>query len=444
MADGNERSGAQLAANTARLGKAVANIAKGAAEGGLHGAALTAAKEFAPELLRAAVWIIVALIALPMVVFTAIPNIFFGFSGAMDKLVAEMTEQANVIGSAYYGLANYETTATDAIVTELTDYYAKQGKEVKKIVVRNPISDDDFLWFIAISSVKYQQDLDQMTPENVRQLYSSRLLYTEKLRGTTLRVTFAKIEPKKWMKQLGFDEESKDWATAIYETLAESNALEEYRDYFTGDGTDYGGDTGYTGGYEHGESYDTEIDISGFSNPETKNAHDLAAYALQAWENNWGYVWGTFGGILTPALFAYKLIQYPKGVGDHADYIAEHYLNRRTTDCVGLVKGYCWLDTESLSIQYLTNGMPDCDADSLHTTATYFCDHGAISTIPEIPGLGLWKSGHVGIYIGGGYAIEAMGTEYGVVKTAVEGRGWKEWFEVPYISYDSEIDDNGG
>ena len=31
----------------------------------------------------------------------------------------------------------------------------------------------------------------------------------------------------------------------------------------------------------------------------------------------------------------------------------------------------------------------------------------------------LWKSGHAGVYIGGGYAIEAMGTSKGVVKTKV-------------------------
>lgn len=37
--------------------------------------------------------------------------------------------------------------------------------------------------------------------------------------------------------------------------------------------------------------------------------------------------------------------------------------------------------------------------------------------MPEIPGLMLWKSGHAGVYIGGGYAIEAMGTSKGVVKT---------------------------
>ena len=61
--------------------------------------------------------------------------------------------------------------------------------------------------------------------------------------------------------------------------------------------------------------------------------------------------------------------------------------------------------------------------------------YGDISTMPEIPGLMLWKSGHAGVYIGGGYAIEAMGTRKGVVKTEVSDRGWQGWGKLPYINY---------
>ena len=35
-----------------------------------------------------------------------------------------------------------------------------------------------------------------------------------------------------------------------------------------------------------------------------------------------------------------------------------------------------------------------------------------------------------------GYAIVAMGTLYGVVRTKVEGRGWQGWCKIPYIQYD--------
>ena len=65
---------------------------------------------------------------------------------------------------------------------------------------------------------------------------------------------------------------------------------------------------------------------------------------------------------------------------------------------------------------------------------------GTIVTLPELPGLILWKNGHVGIYIGNGEAIEAKGFSYGIVKTKVKGRGWTHWFRSPYIDYLTEGD----
>ncbi len=81
-------------------------------------------------------------------------------------------------------------------------------------------------------------------------------------------------------------------------------------------------------------------------------------YAIHAWESGWGYVWGTYGNVLTDSLFAYKLEQYPDGVGAYADFIRANWLGGRTTDCVGLIKGYGWLNPETFTIDYATNGMP--------------------------------------------------------------------------------------
>ena len=43
--------------------------------------------------------------------------------------------------------------------------------------------------------------------------------------------------------------------------------------------------------------------------------------------------------------------------------------------------------------------------------------------------------GHVGVYIGNGEVVEAMGHGYGVVKTKVAGRGWAYWGMPDWISY---------
>lgn len=189
----------------------------------------------------------------------------------------------------------------------------------------------------------------------------------------------------------------------------------------------------YSGEFLRGDGSSIELDISTFTDPATKNAADLVTYAIHAWESGWGYVWGTYGCVLTDSLFTYKLEQYPDGVGNYEDFIRANWLGGRTTDCVGLIKGYGWLNPETLSIDYATNGMPDIGANQMYYSASV---SGTIDTMPDKPGLAVWHDGHIGVYIGDGYVIEAMGTKYGVVKTELAGRGWTHWLEIEYINYD--------
>ena len=157
------------------------------------------------------------------------------------------------------------------------------------------------------------------------------------------------------------------------------------------------------------------------------------ATTLLALHGGTAAAWGRPAQVLTPELFQYKLTQYPEGVGQYADFIRNNWLGKHTADCVGLIKGYGWLIAETMEIEYGTNGMPDIGANQMYYNATR---KGTIDTIPEVPGLAVWKSGHIGVYIGDGQVIEAMGTKYGVVKTQLQGRGWTHWLEIPYINYD--------
>ena len=181
------------------------------------------------------------------------------------------------------------------------------------------------------------------------------------------------------------------------------------------------------------------VDTSNYVYPTTKNNLDLVQWAISAEAAGWGYVWGTFGQVLTRDTLAAKAAQYPDNVGVYEEYIRSHYLGRRTADCVGFIKGYCWYDPETDSVNYATNGMPDIGADQMYRTAV---EKGPISTMPEIPGLAVWHQGHIGIYIGNGYAIEAMGTRYGVVKTRVAARSWTHWLKIPYINYIEETEED--
>ena len=195
----------------------------------------------------------------------------------------------------------------------------------------------------------------------------------------------------------------------------------------------YGAADGYTGEIQYGGSRITELDASEFADLSTKNAEDLVTYVTHAWESGWGYVWGTYGSVLTESLLDYKIEQYPDGVGTYETFIRANWLGGRTTDCVGLIKGYGWLNPDTMTIEYGTNGMPDLGANQMYYNASV---SGTIDTMPDIPGLAVWHDGHIGVYIGDGYVIEAMNTKKGVVKTKLEGRGWTHWLQIEYINYD--------
>lgn len=180
------------------------------------------------------------------------------------------------------------------------------------------------------------------------------------------------------------------------------------------------------------------IDTAQYVDCGTKNNLDLAQWAIAAYKADWGYVMGTFGQVLTTDLLEAKLQQLPDAIGPYEDFIRANYLGVRTADCIGLIKGYSWYDPETGQIHYGSNGMPDVSADQMYAQAA---EKGSISTLPEIPGVLVYAPGHIGIYIGGGYAIEAMGTRYGVVKTAVASRNWTGWCKNPYINYIEETEE---
>ena len=156
----------------------------------------------------------------------------------------------------------------------------------------------------------------------------------------------------------------------------------------------------------------------------------LVKYAEKALKENWGYVWGTFGQVLNETLLQQKIKQYPQGVGNYRTFIRENYMGRRTADCVGLIKSYMWYDERSKQIRYTPS--TDVNADGMYARAKV---KGPLSTMPERVGLCVWRKGHIGVYIGNGWVIEAQGTKYGVRKNRLRDRTFTHWLECPYIEY---------
>lgn len=185
--------------------------------------------------------------------------------------------------------------------------------------------------------------------------------------------------------------------------------------------------------FEESSKTDSEpiIDTAVFVDADTKNNLDLVSWAENAYEQQWGYVYGTWGNRLTQSLLTEKCGQYPTDVGENKSFIRSNYMGKRVTDCIGLIKGYCWL-SEDLEFVYCSNGMPDTGANRLFEEAT---EKGEIDTLPEIKGVAVWAKGHIGVYIGDGWVIEAKSTLDGVKKTRVDDRPWTHWCKIPYIEY---------
>ncbi len=160
----------------------------------------------------------------------------------------------------------------------------------------------------------------------------------------------------------------------------------------------------------------------------------FVVFAKQALAAGSGYVYGTFGDICTVSLLNQCAARYPDDnlAGGQMRTIGEKWLGKPVTDCIGLLKWYLFTDKygDNPHSGYRTDY--DTSANGAFNRST---EKGPISTLPEVPGICLHMNGHFGVYIGGGYAIEARGTAYGVVKTRVKDRPWTYWFKPPWLEY---------
>lgn len=144
------------------------------------------------------------------------------------------------------------------------------------------------------------------------------------------------------------------------------------------------------------------------------------------------YWWGTNGQISTETLLNGLKKMYPDTYAKPMYANAPQQIGQKVHDCMGLIEGYFWSDNADAPAKYNSNGFTDTTADRLLASAT---DKGAISTIPEIPGISVHMKGHVGIYEGKGNVIEARGHQYGVVRTRLKDRPWTHWARIPQLEY---------
>lgn len=111
-----------------------------------------------PFLVKAVAVIAATLLLVPLLIFTALPNMFFGYGSSETESITHMTEQAMTIGGIYTSLEDFDGTQVDSIVTSIASEYEQNGTSIDKIEVTSDFGEEDLLWLIAINSVAHQQD----------------------------------------------------------------------------------------------------------------------------------------------------------------------------------------------------------------------------------------------------------------------------------------------
>lgn len=178
-----------------------------------------------------------------------------------------------------------------------------------------------------------------------------------------------------------------------------------------------------------------------------KTGKELATACLNV-ANNYKtlYVMGCFGAPMTAA--------------NKERYCQNHSYNRQTArqvmiksatsdtfgfDCVCLIKGLLWgwtgnKDKTYGGASYATNGVPDVSADGIIGKCKDVSTDFSKIAVGEL----LWMTGHVGIYIGNGQAVECTPAWKNCVQVtdvlnikSGTGHKWTKHGKLPYVTYDA-------
>ena len=153
----------------------------------------------------------------------------------------------------------------------------------------------------------------------------------------------------------------------------------------------------------------------------------------QALSEHWGYIWGTAGETWTAAKQKELEKTKDKDRAQGREY-GSKWIGRKVADCSGLFSwafkqlgGYMYHGSDTMYRKYCT-GKGELKKGKR-------TDYGTLK-----PGTAVFvwngkKYSHVGLFIGNGTVIEAMGTISGVTTTKVTVSKWTHWGELSGVDY---------
>jgi hypothetical protein len=223
------KGGLERAADLAHLAKAIMDIIKAAMSGGWAGAAIAALKHYWPKLVP----LIAAGLLMPVVIFSCLPAVLFGFGPGPERDKGERH-------AALYG--RYEEYRDAQIHTLIVE----QGVPCKVEYINEPFDKD---WLTAIDCVNNGNDTDRLSEDGLKDLI--RKTYTCEMKDVIpaelpnppspwedtshrppdelperpvtaykiIRVTT--LSPEEVMRGIGFDAEEFNWARLIHRSQTE-------------------------------------------------------------------------------------------------------------------------------------------------------------------------------------------------------------------------------
>lgn len=147
---------------------------------------------------------------------------------------------------------------------------------------------------------------------------------------------------------------------------------------------------------------------------------ELAKFALS--KLGVPYVYGAKGGngVFTLAYLLYLASRYLDIFTKGYVSKAKRFVGQVCCDCSGLISWYTGKNYGSAQLYAKAN------------------ERHSIKDIANAPiGAVLWRSGHVGVYIGNGYCVEERGIAYGCVKSKVSSRNFTHYLLFDWMEYKS-------
>ena len=161
----------------------------------------------------------------------------------------------------------------------------------------------------------------------------------------------------------------------------------------------------------------------------------------QALEEKWGYIWGT-AGVQWTAARQKELEKTTDSDRAQGRKYGSKWIGHKVADCSGLFSwafkqlgGYMYHGSDTMYRKYCVskgelNKGKRTDCATLKPGTAVFVWNGK-------------KYSHVGLYIGDGIVIEAMGTINGVTTSKVSAGKWTHWGELVGVDYSGTASASG-